>query len=87
VLRSSDKLVVLEMNQDLGQEWLGRTRHHLFHTAHYHGVQAEPNRAIAYLPVYGAPDKFVALPAARTIGIFSIRPGEPFHDTGQISVP
>jgi hypothetical protein len=50
------------MNQDLWQEWLGRTRHDLFHTAHYHRVQAGPARAIAYLAVYGTPDKFVALP-------------------------
>jgi hypothetical protein len=76
------------MNQDLGQEWLrAYSSPPLSHSTIITGVQAEPNRAIAYLPVYGDPDKFVALPAARTIEIFSIRPGEPFHDTGQISVP
>ena len=50
------------MHQDLWQEWLGRTRHDLFHTALSHRVQAEPDRALAYLAVYGDPDKFVSLP-------------------------
>ena len=62
MLRRSNKLIVTELNQSLWQEWLGRTRHDLFHTPQYHRVQAEPDRSLAYLAAYGTPDKFLVLP-------------------------
>src|SRR5215469_7271100 len=62
VLHTSDKFAVLELNHDLWQEWLGRTPHDLFDTAHYHRAEAESNQAKAYLVVYGDPNKFVAVP-------------------------
>jgi Acetyltransferase (GNAT) domain len=61
-LQSSNKLTILELKNDRWQGWLDRTRHDLYHTANYHGVEAEANTATGYLAVYGNADKFVALP-------------------------
>lgn len=62
LLQRSEKLIIAEPLNNLWDQWLGVTRHDLFHTAVYHAVEAKADSSVAYIAVYGTQEKFLALP-------------------------